>query len=160
MNKNILTIILIITLGLLQILFMPILSIYSSVPNLILIGVIILILLDFEKEAFLLAGLDGLLFDLFLPTIFGIVTIYLILAVFILRYLVKKVFPSINISVVAGITFAFSVILSILIILILKEQLSIIFLFIDGLYNSILAVVIFSFFNFQHRKFKLIKIKD
>lgn len=159
MNKNILTIILIIILGLLQILFVPIFSVYSVVPNLILIGAIISILLDFEKEAFLLAGLGGLLFDLFSPVIFGIVTIYLILAVFTLRYLVKKIFPSINILIVAGVTFISTVILSLLMVLFLKENLSIIFLLVSGVYNSILAVIVFSFFNFQQKKIKLVKIK-
>jgi len=159
MNKNILIIILIIVLSILQILFLPILSFYSCVPNLILIGAIILILLDFEKEAFFLAGLGGLLFDFFSPVAFGFMTIYLILIVFVLRYLVKKIFSSVNLLVVVGVTFIFAVILNILFNLILKEQLSIIFLFIGGLYNIILAAIIFSLFNLQQRKFKLIKIK-
>ena len=159
MNKNIFTIILVVTVGLLQILLMPIISVYSAVPNLILIGAILLILLDYEKEAFLLAGVGGLLLDFFSPIFFGFITIYLILIVFLLRYLVKKIFPSINILIVAGVTFIFAVILSLLMNLFLKEQLSIIFLLTSGVYNAILAVVVFSIYNVSHQKLKLIKIK-
>lgn len=160
MNKNIFTIILIVTVGLLQILLMPIISVYSAVPNLILIGAILLILLDYEKEAFLLAGVGGLLLDFFSPIFFGFITIYLILIVFLLRYLVKKIFPSINILIVAGVTFVSAIIFTMLINLFLKEQLLIIYFLAGGIYNSILAAVIFSFYNLSHRKLKLIKIMD
>lgn len=159
MNKNIFTIILIIILGLLQILLLPIISVYSVVPNLILIGAIILILLDFEKGAFWLAGLGGLLFDFFSPAIFGLITIYLILIVFLLRYSVKKIFSHINVLVVSGVTFITAFILVLILDLFLKEQLSIIFLLASGVYNAILAVVIFSIYNASHQKLKLIKIK-
>lgn len=160
MNKNILIIVLIIILVFLQIFLMPIFSIFSSYPNLILIAVILLILLDYEKGAFLMAGLGGLLLDFFSPIFFGFITLFLIFLVFLLRYLVKKVFPHINTLVVAGVTFISAIILNLFILFFLKEQLSVIFLILCGIYNSILAVVVFMFFNLQHGKLKLIKVSD
>lgn len=157
MSKNILIIFLILIVCFLQIFLMPLFEIYSSVINLLLIGVIFLILLDFEKESFLLAGIGGIFYDFFSPAFFGLTIFYLVLIVFLLKYMTKKIFPEINIIIIGITIFIASIIFSLIFNLALKEQISLSLLLINGLYNSLFGMTIFLIFNLQQRKTKLIK---
>jgi len=147
----------IILAALFQFVLMPILNIKGFFPNLILIGAVVLMLLDFETDAFWLAGLGGLLLDLGGPIIFGFNTIFGLLIVFLMRFLVRRFFPQINFWLTLIIIFLISALYAFLSILILKEQLST-SIFIVAFYGGILGIIFYYFLTVVHKPTQVIKI--
>ena len=142
MIKVLLKIFFIVLIALLQFVLMPILNIKGAIPNLILIGSLVLILSDFETDAFYLAGLGGIILDLGSPTFFGFNTFLLILLVFLARFLSKKYLPETNYLNIFLIVFLGSLIFGFVSTLILKEQITIVLL-IGGIYAAILGLFFF-----------------
>jgi len=142
MVKLILKIFFIILIAVMQFVFMPIISIKGAIPNLILIGSLVLILLDFEIDAFYLAGLGGLILDLGSPTPFGFNAFIFILLVFLARFLSKKYLPQTNYITIAIIVFLGTLIFGLASTLILKEQVTILLL-VEGIYAAVLGLILF-----------------
>ena len=142
MFRLILKIFFIILIALMQFVFMPILSIKGAIPNLILIGSLIFIILDFEMDAFYLAGLGGLILDLGSPTPFGFNICMLILLTFLVRYLTKKYIPQTNYATVAILIFLATIIFALASVLILKEQITVLLL-IEGIYAAGIGLILF-----------------
>lgn len=142
MFKLFLKIFFIILIALMQFVFMPIISIKGVTPSLVLIGALVLILLDFETDAFYLAGLGGLILDFGSPTPFGFNAFIFILLIFLVRLLNKKYLPQTNYITITIIVFLGTLIFGIISTLILKEQITILLL-IEGIYAVVLGLIFF-----------------
>lgn len=94
---------------------MPIFDIRGVFPNILLVGLVILTLLDFQEDSLILAGVGGLIYDFYSPMIFGLNTFYFFIIIFLINFLAKRFFPSINIFVVILIVFLINLIYGLLI---------------------------------------------
>lgn len=153
MNK-ILKILIFIVLAILQLTLMPIFSIKGMIPNLILILAIVLILADFEEDAFYLAAFGGLVLDLAGPFFFGFHTILYIGLIFLIRFLLQKV-VEVNLFLVIISVFVFTLIFALLENLFLARLpgLNIIY---DGFYSAILGFLAFYLVQNLHRRAQVV----
>ena len=150
MNK-IFKIFIFILLGILQLTLMPIFSIKGMIPNLILIGSVILILADFEEDAFYLAALGGLVLDLAGPFFFGFHTIFFIGFIFLIRFLLQKIVTELSTLLVLVGVFIFSLLFSVLENFFLG-RLPGLNIFMYSFYSTIIGLLIFMFLQKWHRK--------
>lgn len=140
-----------ILLGVLQLTLMPIFSIRGIIPNLVLIGSIILLLADFEEDAFYLAAFGGLVLDLAGPFFFGFHTIFFIGFIFIIRFLLQKIVTELSVLLVLIGVFIFSLLFSVLENFFLG-RLPGLNIFICGFYSTAIGLVSFTLLHRWHRK--------
>jgi len=140
-----------ILLGILQLTLMPIFSIKGMIPNLILIGSIVLLLADFEEDAFYLAAFGGLVLDLAGPFFFGFHTIFFIGFIFLIRFLLQKIVTELNMLLVVIGVFIFSLIFGVLENLFLS-RLPGLNILIYSFYSTILGLLAFTFLHKWHKK--------
>lgn len=93
MKNNLLKILGILILAYLQIALFSKFSVFSSLPNLIFILAIVLVSKGFFRDGLLVAIFGGILLDLASPGRFGIFTLYLIVVVYLLQFVLLKVIP-------------------------------------------------------------------
>ena len=155
MNKF-LKIFIFILLGVLQLTLMPIFSIKGVIPNLVLIGSIILLLGDFEEDAFYLAAFGGLVLDLAGPFFFGFHTIIFIGFIFLIRFLLQKIVTELSVLLVLIGVFSFSLLFSVLENLFLA-RLPELNIFIYGFYSTTIGLLAFMFLHRWHRKVQVIQ---
>lgn len=157
MIKNIIKILAIVIVALLQITLMPYLAINGIWPNLVLIAAILLLLFGYQKDAFYMAGIGGIILDLTGILPMGLNTIFLISLVFLIKIIDQKYFPDVNALIVFITVFISSIISSLLIYLFLG-QLPELIIFIDSLYGVFIAEIIY-FLNYSKTdKMTLFKI--
>jgi len=128
--------------AIIQLTLMPIFKINGVFPNLILIGVIVLAINDFEENAFLLAGFGGLVLDMGSSLPFGFNTALFLAATFCIRLLVVKYLPEINFMIVAAVVFVFSCFFG-LIFNLISGQLTIVAILINSIYSVVLGLIFF-----------------
>lgn len=155
MNK-IYKILIFIMLGILQLTLMPFLAIKDVEPNLILIGSIILILTDYEEDAFYLAAFGGLILDLAGPFFFGFNTIFLVGFIFLIRLLLQKNVAEINILLVMIGIFIFSSLFSVLQNIFLGHWPGM-DIFLNGLYSAFIGFLVSLFLQRWPRKILAVK---
>ncbi|OGD55964.1 hypothetical protein A2V71_02315 [Candidatus Berkelbacteria bacterium RBG_13_40_8] len=114
MIKLIVKIFLIILAALFQVVLMPLLSIKGIWPNLILVGLVVLTLLDFRNDGLLVAGLGGIFLDFVGPFFFGFYTFIFIGLWFLIIILSKRFFSEVNLLIIIFMTFFSSSLLGIL----------------------------------------------
>lgn len=141
MNK-IIKIILIIAIALSQLILLPLFSFKSFYPNIILISCVILIFLDLEADAFLLASLGGLILDLAGQLRFGLNIVIMLAIVFLMRFVFHKFFPEGNIFYIILAAFISQFLFG-AITLGLLGHLPIIGLLFEAVYAAIAAVIIY-----------------
>lgn len=148
-------ILLILLASILQISFMPSLSLWHSFPNLILIFTVILIFNGRNREALYWAAIGGIILDLFSPSRFGIYLISLLVIYFVISYLVKRFFSDPNFLIAVGLFLISSAIFNI-IFYIINPQWQI-FLG-DIIYNTIVGLIIYIALKNKLKVKDLIKI--
>lgn len=129
-------------LGILQLTLMPIFSIKGIIPNLVLIISIILLLTDFEEDAFYLAAFGGIVLDLAGPFFFGFHAIIFIGFIFLIRFLLQKIVTELTVLLIVIGVFSFSLIFSVLENLFLS-RLPGINIFIYGFYSTVIGLLVF-----------------
>lgn len=122
-----------------QITILPHLGIFGIYPNLILLGIIILIFIGREQEALWWVLLGGIFLDFFSPVRFGGYTISFIIVYFSLTLILKYYFaqPSflnafwliVTVSIISGLIFS-----------LLTWQFSIL-IFLEAILNGILGII-------------------
>lgn len=155
--NNIFKIATFVIVAILQITLMPILNIKGMFPDLILVGAIVLILADFEEDAFLLAALGGLILDLVSPFFFGFNTFIFVGFLFLIRFLAQKILPEINLLLIFVVTLVFVLFFGFLENVFLGRMPSLSIL-IYGVYSSIIGLVFFLFLEKYAVKSQVIKI--
>ena len=140
-----------ILIGVLQLTLMPIFSIKGMIPNLILIGSIVLLLSDFEEDAFYLAAFGGLVLDLAGPFFFGFHTIIFIGFIFLIRFLLQKIVTESNTLLVLVGVFIFSLFYSVLENFFLG-RLPGLNIFICSFYSIAIGLIAFMLLHQWHRK--------
>lgn len=156
MIQKIFKICLFVFLAIFQITIMPHLAIYYAWPNLVLIISVLLLLFDDVWSAFYLAAIGGIVLDLTGNLPMGANTIFLICFIYLLKYVISKYFSETNFFTIFLLTFISSVVFDLYSFLLLYRPPSAT-IFIDSLYGSILASVIFAFYNQKSRQ-SIIKI--
>lgn len=99
MIKNLLKILIIISIGITQVTLMPNLSILGIWPNLLLILVIMLVFFNADQEALLSASLGGLILDLSSPIFFGFFTVFLVANFLVIRFVTNRFLDEPNLAV-------------------------------------------------------------
>ena len=150
MNKF-LKILIFILLGILQLTLMPLFSIKGIIPNIILIGSIVLLIADFEEDAFYLAAFGGLILDLAGPFFFGFNTIFLLGFIFLIRFLLQKIVAELNMLLIMIGIFIFSLLFSVLENLFLSRWPGTNIL-ISGLYSATIGLIFFIFLQKWRKK--------
>ena len=140
--NNYIKIVLFILVGILQLTFIPFFSVGGMYPNIVLIGVIILTLIDYEDDALMLAVFGGLVLDLSGPLFFGLNALLLIGLVLIYRYFINKIISSMNIMVITLSLLAGVVFYSTLINLFLGRWPSILLLY-EAIYSLIIGLLLY-----------------
>lgn len=156
MNKY-LKILIYLIIGILQLTLMPILQINGMIPNLILMGIVTLAIVDMYDDAFYLAMVGGLVLDLAGPIFFGFHTIVFVGFVLIIKYLLQKVFPEINIPLIFVITFLFAALFSFLENLFLNRWPSY-DLITYSTYSAFLSVIFFLILQKMHGRNQVVKL--
>ena len=99
MIQNILKIFAIVIVAIVQVTFMPYLGIHGAWPNLILLLALIFVILDLDLEAWLVAGVGGLVLDFASPLFFGLNALLLAGAVLLMKTLLIKFLTSPNLVI-------------------------------------------------------------
>jgi len=142
MIKLIFKILIIIFGVILQLVLIPILNIKGIYPNIILISVVVLTLMDFTTDAFLVACFGGICLDMAGVLPFGLNTLFLIGLIFLIQYLITKYFPQINVLIIIIVTFLSSLLFYLFSSLILKIPLNWL-IFLEGIYAILLSLIFF-----------------
>jgi hypothetical protein len=158
MIKKILKICLFITLGILQVTLIPILSIKSTWPNIVLITIVLLILFDFDLDAYLLAGIGGLVLDLSGIMRPGLNIIFFISMVYLLNIICEKYITETNFFNVFITVFITSILYSLYNYLFLAN-LPGLTIFYQALYSVVFAEIIYSLFNHKLGQKTIFKLK-
>lgn len=137
---------------------MPIFNIQGVFPNIILIGLVILVLFDFQEDSLILAGVGGLMYDFYSPMIFGLNTFYFFSIIFLINFLAKRFFPSINIVVVMLIVFLTNLIYGLFIGLIENSFFGW-NLIIESFYAVFIAVIFYLIMLSLHKTNQIIKVE-
>lgn len=143
MNKFI-KIFIYILVGILQLTLMPIFQIQGMIPNIVLIGTLILAIIDFEEDSLYLAVVGGLVLDLTSPYFFGFYTIFFIALVISIKYLLLKILPGINLPLIIFVTFIVTILFGLLENLFLMRWPNLNILT-YATYSTILGAIIFVF---------------
>lgn len=151
MINTIIKILVIIFIVILQFTLMPLLAIKGVWPNLLLISIVVLMLIEYADDALLFACIAGMIVDLAGPLRYGINTIFLCSIYFMIKFLLKKYISEINILVLIILITLVTVLYSLYIGFIVginPNQ----FIIYQVLYNCIIAIGIYyliSMFNLQ-----------
>ena len=92
MSRDVLFFIIVILIVIFQISFLYDFTFFRNFLNIVLISVVLLTLFSSYQKGFIFAVTAGLLLDIYSPYNFGIITIALIVPVFLIWYLFKKLF--------------------------------------------------------------------
>lgn len=157
MFKNILKIIVILILAILQITLLPFLSVKGVWPNLILLTAIVLIILDFDSEAFLLAILGGLILDLASPLFFGFNLLTILAITYLAKLAIQKFITEPNIFIIAILIFIIAIIQDLAIIMVTRNFI-LTTLLINGFYSAIAGVLLYQLLNHWFKKAPPIKM--
>lgn len=159
MTNIILKIFLYIAIAVLQVTLMPLLAIHSVWPNLVLIIAVLLLLLNFEEDAYLIACVGGLVLDLTGVLPLGLNTIFLIALITLLKIIIPRFFPESNAFIIFVTVFASSLIFSLFQHLILSHILDT-GIIIEAIYAGVLAEIILYLFRFKKDSETLIKVGE
>ncbi len=157
MIKLILKIFLIILAVIIQVVLMPILSIKGIWPNLILVSLVVLLMLDFQRDALLVAGIGGIISDLAGPFFFGFYTFTFIGFFFLIIFLSKRFFSEVNLFLITLITFLSSTLLGVLSCFALG-RLPNFGVLIEGIYGAFLGLIFFVILISFNKPSQIIKI--
>ena len=143
----------------LQFTLMPFLEIMGVWPNLLLICVAVLALLEYPEDALLFACVAGFLSDLAGPINFGVNILFYLGLVFAIQYLLKRYISEINLFVLVLIIIITTILYCIYISLIIHVPLNQSLLY-QCIYNTIVAIFFFYLFQLIYKKKLLIKIEN
>lgn len=146
--KNFLVILVFILAIILQVSAAPFLIVFNTGPNLVLILILTLVILRTFKRSWFIVVLTGFLIELFSGLPFGLISLSLIGSVYLIDWLNRNVFSTTNFWAMISLIILGSLIYSILIIILaILFQIDLILnlqhLFIELLYNSIMAIIFF-----------------
>ena len=153
----------ILVLALIQVTVLPHLSIYQGIPNLILLGSIILIFLEAEDWAYVFAAIGGITLDILSSNIFGIFTFGFLAITWGLIFLNRRIIESTNLLLILFLTLISSLVFDFWFLTIsrLAGKIPTILIFsrivgIDALFNVFVMLLIFPFIfgfwkNYYHR---------
>lgn len=99
--NNYIKILIFVILGISQLTLIPILGIKGIYPNIVLIGAVMLVMMDMEDDALLLAIIGGIILDLSGPLYFGLNVIIIIGIILSFRYIINKFIPVMNVITIA-----------------------------------------------------------
>lgn len=141
MNK-IFKILIFISIALIDLTLMPIFSVNGIFPNIVLIGALTFALTDYEEEAYLLAAVGGIVLDLGSSMPFGLNTIILVSLVYLVRLIITKYLPEINVVLLLIMIFIFSSVFALIVNLLLSRFYGY-WILIDGFYSAVLGLIFF-----------------
>lgn len=153
--KFIINLLFIILAAILQITFIPELTIFSGIFNLIFLIMLMFVFASRPSEALWWAGLGGIVLDLLSPVKFGFYTLSLLVICLLTNYLVERIFTDPNIFVASGFFFGGSLILNLFWLTVNPSWQA---FFISAIYNTVVGTIIYGVIKIYQTPREAIKI--
>lgn len=140
--NNYIKILIFMLLGISQLTLIPIFGIKGIYPNIVLIGAVMLVMMDLDDDALLLAIIGGIILDLSGSLYFGLNAIVIIGIILSFRYIINKFIPVMNIITIALGIFIATMVNATIVNLFIGQWPSITIV-LEGLYGLLMGYIIY-----------------
>ena len=153
--KILINILLIIFAIILQIAFLPLVSIHGAYPNILLIVILSLLFIGRINESLWWVGIGGLVMELFSTSHFGVYIISFIVIFLLFYYFINRIFSDPSLVSAAFLFFVASLMLNIVFVIMTHYY----FVYIaEAIYTAIVGCIIYSLIKYYYRPIDEVKI--
>jgi len=153
--KILINILLIIFAIILQIAFLPLVSIHGAYPNILLIVILSLLFIGRVNESLWWVGIGGLLIELFSTLHFGVYIISFIIIFLLFYYFINHIFSDPSLVSAAFLFFVASLMLNIVFVIITHYYFTYL---VEAIYTAVVGCMIYILIKYYYRPVDEVKI--